>query len=429
MKEVGNILIFFSNVLTDFAFVFSVYYLIIAFFGIYRKKNLNDVKPEKRFALIVAAHNEEVVIKDIVVSLDKLDYPKELYDTFVIADNCTDSTAKRAAEAGAIVEERFNDKKKGKGYALEWMFRKIFHMDKKYDAVCIFDADNLVSRNFLKEMNKKLCAGSKVIQGYLDSKNPMDTWITGSYSITFWANNRMAQLAKINMGISSQLGGTGCCIDTDILKKLGWGATCLTEDLEFTCKLITNGYKVDFAYDAIVYDEKPLTLAQSWRQRKRWMQGFVDVSSRYFFKLMKIGIKKRSLTAIDCAIYTVQPILFILFGVTTVIGVIKLILGSYEYIMNSYNNVVITPNISMSFTIATIFVTFVGLAMLLYTPILLIAEKKFNFKVLIYYIIMPIYIVTWLPICIQAILDKDNKEWDHTIHSRSINISDLEKTH
>lgn len=424
MKEFENVMIFLANTLTNFAFVFSVYYLIISLFGLYRKKNSNFIKPEKRFALIVAAHNEEVVIKDIVVSFNNMDYPKELYDIFVIADNCTDNTAKMAADVGALVHERFNDKKKGKGYALEWMFDKIFHMNKKYDAVCIFDADNLVSKNFLKEMNKKLCEGCKVIQGYLDSKNPKDTWITGSYSITFWANNRMAQLSRDNMGISAQLGGTGCCIDTEILKRLGWGATCLTEDVEFTCKLVSNGYKVDFAYDAVVYDEKPLTLMQSWRQRKRWMQGFVDVSSRYFFKLIKQGIKKRSLTAIDCAIYTIQPILFIIFGVTTVLSIAKLLIESYNY-MNHYNKALVTGN----FNLFAILISLVGIAIYFYTPILLIVEKKFDFKVLVYYIIMPVYIITWLPICIQAILDKNNKEWDHTIHSRSVNISDLEKTH
>lgn len=425
MKEIGNILIFFSNSLTYFAFVFSIYYLIIALFGIYKKGNLKLIKPEKKFALIVAAHNEEVVINDIIVSLNNLDYPKELYDTFVIADNCTDNTAKKAREAGALVHERFNDKKKGKGYALEWMFNKIFNMDKKYDAVCIFDADNLVSRNFLKEMNKKLYSGSRVIQGYLDSKNPMDTWITGSYSITFWANNRMAQLSRVNLGISSQLGGTGCCMDIEILKELGWGATCLTEDLEFTCKLVSNGYKVDFAYDAVVYDEKPLTLIQSWRQRKRWMQGFVDVSSRYFFKLIKMGIRKASFTAIDCAIYTIQPILFILFGLTTLINMVGVVIQLFNY-ANNYNSIAVSHH---SISALAIFMSIVGVVIYLYTPILLIAERKFNFKVLIYYIIMPIYIITWLPICIQAILDKDNKEWDHTIHSRSVNISDLEKTH
>lgn len=123
---------------------------------------------------------------------------------------------------------------------------------------------------------------------------------------------------------------------------------------------------------------------------------------------MKFRIKERSLTAIDCAIYTIQPLVFILFGLTTVIGVFKMIWGFYEYIMNSYNNV-ITGGMASNITAFVIFASFVGLTMYLYTPILLIGEKKFNFNVLIYYIMMPIYIVTWLPICIQAIIDKDNK--------------------
>lgn len=423
MKEVQNLMVIFFNILTGAVFVFSLYYLCVSFFGLYKKKNYNCIKPKKRFVLVVAAHNEEVVINDILSSLNSLDYPKELYDIFVIADNCTDNTAKKAMETGALVYERVDNKKRGKGYALEWMFCKISHMHKKYDAVCIFDADNLVSKNFLIEMNKKLCEGSKVVQGYLDSKNPRDTWIAGSYSITFWANNRMAQLSRNNLGISSQLGGTGCCIDTEILKKLGWEATCLTEDLEFTCKLITNGYKVEFAYDAVVYDEKPLTLAQSWKQRKRWMQGFADVCSRYFFKLLKMGIKEKSFTAIDCALYTIQPILFILFGLATVAGVVSFGMESYRYVTN-FSDLSYIANIN----IYSVFTYMFALLAYLYVPILLIVEGKLDFKILIYYIIMPLYVITWLPICIQAILSRDNKEWSHTLHTRSININDLEKT-
>lgn len=255
------------------------------------------------------------------------------------------------------------------------MLNKIFLMNKKYDSVCIFDADNLVSSNFLNEMNRKLCEGCKVIQGYLDSKNPKDTWITGSYSISFWANNRMAQLAKNNLGISSQLGGTGCCIDTEIIKELGWGATCLTEDLEFTCKLVTNGYKVEFTYDAIVYDEKPLTLPQSWKQRKRWMQGYIDVCHRYFFKLLKKGIKERSLTSIDCAIYTIQPILFILIGITTISSGVQTGIQSYKYICH-YQNFSYFGNINIFSMLMFLF----GLFLYLYTPILLIIEKNLILK-------------------------------------------------
>ena len=92
--------------------------------GFYKKKDTKTFEPQKKFAMLVAAHNEEVVIENLVESLKHLDYPKELYDIFVIADNCTDNTAKIARAAGANVFERFNKEKRGKGFALEWMFDK-----------------------------------------------------------------------------------------------------------------------------------------------------------------------------------------------------------------------------------------------------------------------------------------------------------------
>ena len=175
-------------------FALMLYYLFIALFGFYKKKDTKTFEPQKKFAMLVAAHNEEVVIENLVESLKHLDYPKELYDIFVIADNCTDDTAKIARAAGANVFERFNKEKRGKGFALEWMFDKIFKMDTHYDGIAVFDADNLVDKNFLKEMNNKMCEGFKVVQGYIDSKNPQDSWITESYAIAFTSANRMLQL-------------------------------------------------------------------------------------------------------------------------------------------------------------------------------------------------------------------------------------------
>ncbi|MBP2031576.1 cellulose synthase/poly-beta-1,6-N-acetylglucosamine synthase-like glycosyltransferase [Clostridium algifaecis] len=378
---------------------------------------------EKRsFALIVAAHNEEIVIGDIVESLKSIEYPKELYDIFVVADNCNDKTAEMAKDKGAIVYERFNKDKRGKGYALEWMFSKLFKMNKKYSAVAIFDADNLVHKDFLKEMNKKLCEGYKVVQGYLDSKNPEDTWITGSYSIGFWTNNRMFQLGKSNIGLSTQLGGTGFCIETNILKKLGWGATCLTEDLEFTCKLILNGYKIGWAHDAIVYDEKPLTLSQSWRQRKRWMQGFADVYSRYFLKLIKKAVTSFSFIPLDCALYSIQPIMTILISISAIGGLIKYFMTTYKVLSN-----LDTILYSINFNSITILAIVFYILQYIYTPFILIIEKKLNYKIFLYYIIYPIYVITWFPISIQGIINKNNKEWNHTVHTRSVKIKDLRK--
>ncbi len=102
MEVISGIIHAISRILTITVFIISMYYLCISFFGIWRKKDRRDVKPKKSFALIVAAHNEEIVIGNVVDSLNNLDYPKELYDVYVIADNCTDKTALNAESRGAI---------------------------------------------------------------------------------------------------------------------------------------------------------------------------------------------------------------------------------------------------------------------------------------------------------------------------------------
>ncbi len=416
------------TVYTKALFIYSLYYIMLSLFGFIRIKSKKKFEPEKSFALVVAAHNEETVIENIVHSLINLDYPRELYDIFVIADNCTDNTATLARNAGAIVYERTNKEKKGKGYALEWMFGKIFEMERKYDAVVIFDADNLASKQFLKEMNNKLCEGFEVVQGYLDSKNPNDTWITGSYSISFWTSNRMFQNARSNLRLSSQLGGTGFCIATETLKELGWGATCLTEDLEFTCKLVLNGRRVGWAHEAVIYDEKPLTLSQSWWQRKRWMQGFADVATRYFWKLIKRAVTKFDFVALDCAIYSIQPIITIVAGFGVFMNLIQKFVGYTKVFANLGDYLSqFNADVFLNFNLINIGALFVLIMQFIYTPLVLALEKKLSFKILLYYLVYPVYVLTWIPISVMGVIDKDKKEWCHTTHTRSVSINELEK--
>lgn len=453
--------------------VFAVlfYYLILSVFGLFSKvKNSEGPSSGKRFALIIAAHNEEPVIGKILESMNKLEYPKELYDVFVIADNCTDKTATVAREHGAAVFERFNKDKRGKGYALEWMFDKIFKMDIKYDAVGVFDADNLVSPNFLSEMNSKMMEGYKVVQGYIDSKNPHDSWISESYSISFWASNRLFQLARATLGLTSQIGGTGFIVDTSLLKKLGWGATCLTEDLEFTCKLVINGYKVGWAHNAKVYDEKPLSLKQSWSQRKRWMQGFTDVATRFFFKLIRKAVKDRSFVAFDCAMYVIQPFITLALGLSVILTLIQNSSGGVNIFTIEQ---AFSGHIYLDYVWKTL-----GVAQFLLTPLVMVMDKKiskklfgvlavyscnvfvFSFifgkgdklieiiagqgffilifilaavaisgkqsaKVFVWYLLYGVYTITWIPITILGILDRNNKEWSHTKHVRQIGIQEV----
>lgn len=401
-------------------FLITAYYAVISLFGLFKIKKCRQAKCYKKFALVIAAHNEELVIANAVESINEMEYPKNMYNLFVIADNCSDRTAKIAGIHGALVYERFDDTRRGKGYALEWMFKKLFEMDEKYDAVAIFDADNLVSKNFLKEMNNKLCQGYKVVQGFLDSKNPYDSWITASYSIAFWSTNRTVQLAKSNLGLSSQIGGTGFCVDMDTLKELGWGATCLTEDLEFTCKLILNNLKVGWCHDAIIYDEKPITFKQSWKQRKRWMQGFSDVAGRFFFKLLFKGLRDFDIVALDCALYTIQPFIVIVFGVSSLLTLAQSMLNipMNVFLIKFFANSILGVGDRMWNII--MYIQFI------YTPFILMFDRKLDIKALLWYILYPIYILSWIPISILGVIDCKNRNWDHTIHTRAISIDDIE---
>lgn len=412
MNEITYVL---SQIIQYAVLALGLYFFVISVFGWIKLKETRgkDVKPQKRFALIASAHNEEAVIAQLVDSLAQIDYPKDLYDIYIIADNCTDNTAQIAKEHGANVFIRFNNVQKGKGYALEWCFDKLFASDKHYDAFCIFDADNLVHKNFLLEMNKQFCKGYKAVQGYIDSKNPFDSWISLSYSIGFWMSNRLYQLPRYHLGISCGLSGTGFGVSTDLIKELGWGATCLTEDLEFTAKLVMNNEKVAFAYDAIIYDEKPLTLAQSWKQRKRWMQGFADCTKRFFIPLMKKAIKERNVRAFDIALYMVQPLRILLFGIVTLIGYLSMVAEPGTFYL-------------MSDAFPIYLFTIIMLAQTLYGPLVMIAERKANIKVLLGFLVYPIYNLTWVPITIQGIIDMDKKEWSHTLHTRQIDISEVD---
>ena len=120
---------------------------------------------EHRFMAIIPAHNEEEVVGNLIESLKNQNYNKELYDIYVIADNCTDRTARVARDLGAIVYERYDEKHKTKGAALDWFLQQKIKEDAPYDAICVFDADNIVDKNFITAMNKKLCQGEDVVQG------------------------------------------------------------------------------------------------------------------------------------------------------------------------------------------------------------------------------------------------------------------------
>jgi len=261
----------FQQVLVWIINMFWLYQFIISITSLIKFKEKPMLTDKKhRFIIALPANNEEGVIGNLIKSLQMQDYDKSLYDIYVIADNCTDGTANVARENGAIVYERFDEDKKTKGYALNWFLDKMKDKKDDYDALLVFDADNVVDKNFLNVMNKKLCQGEVLVQGYRDIKNPTDTWVSGGYAIFYWTMNRLYHLARYNMGLSPLINGTAFMVKWDILIDEGWNTKTLTEDIEFALINISKGVKLGWAKDAIVYDEQPLTFKQSWKQRERW---------------------------------------------------------------------------------------------------------------------------------------------------------------
>ncbi len=409
----ASVLIWVGYIIQGLFLLLGAYYFSISIFSFLPKKDRPIVDDRDHdFALVVAAHNEEQVIEHMVDSLTKLNYPKDKYSIFVIADNCTDKTAEIARNAGAEVFERFNETERGKGFALEWMFDKIYKMERKYDSVVIFDADNIVDKDFLYHINEQNKRGFKVVQGYIDSKNPNDSWVSYSYSLGFWSTNKLFQLSRYKLGLGCQLCGTGFSVDLDILREIGWGATCLTEDMEFTMKLCMNNIRVAFAYDAIVYDEKPITFKQSWNQRIRWMQGHADVFCRFFTKCISKAFKEHSIFPFDCALYLFMPIRIITMGVITAMGYVQIVFPDNPYVLGSG---VLPPWFVMTFAICQY----------LWLPFVMCVEKRISKRTIWGYLTYIVYSFTWVPIAVIGFMRKNQHEWYHTQHTRQIKINEM----
>ena len=276
--------------------IFWLYQIVISLCSLIKLKDKPlKVNKNHKFMAIIPAHNEEMVIGSLIESLKNQTYDKNLYDIYVIADNCTDNTAKIAEEAGAIVYKRFDMENKTKGHALNWFLNQKIEENADYDAFFIFDADNIVDKNFIKAMNVKLCEGEDVVQGYRDIKNPTDNWITAGYALFYWTLHRFYHLARYNVGLSPLLNGTGFMVKFDVVKPQGWDTETLTEDIEFSLKRIIAGKKLGWATDAIVYDEQPTSFKQSWSQRSRWTVGHIQCVNRYTGELIKSVFEHKTL--------------------------------------------------------------------------------------------------------------------------------------
>lgn len=395
-------------------YAYQIFYLFVGLFS-RRRQGRHDAALH-RYAAIISARNEENVIAGLIASLRKQDYPAELLDIFVIADNCTDRTAAVARRAGAIVYQRFNKVQVGKGYALDYLFHRIFedYGETAYDAFIIFDADNIVDKQFVREINKMYDTGKyAALTSYRNSRNFCDNWISAGYALWFLRESRFLNGPRTRLGINCAVSGTGFLVSCDVIREDGgWPYHLLTEDIEFSVSCATRGRKIGYCSKAVIYDEQPTQFRQSWDQRLRWSKGFYQVDVKYAGSLLR-GCLRGGRHGASCydMLMTVAPCNLATIGVLAVALLVCVSSLTYPAFI-TYRA------IRMLFHIIWLTLRGIVFSLMLFGLVTMITEwdkiKGKAWKKILYILTFPLFMLTYIPISLAALVGK--VEWKPIRH-------------
>lgn len=397
----------------------GVFFLV----GILRGEvRLPPAKRRHRYAFFIAAHNEEAVIANLVRSIKEQDYPSELIDIFVVADACTDDTARVAREAGAIVYERNDLARKGKSWVMDYGFDRILNeYSGRYEAFFIFDADNLLSRDYVSIMNDAFDQGYLALTSYRNSKNYGSSWISSAYATWFLREARFLNNARMICGTSCAVSGSGFLVSAKIIEGMhGWDFHTLTEDIQFSTFCAIHGVRIGYA-PAEFYDEQPVTFAASWKQRMRWTKGFYQVFFTYGSQLVKSFAILRRFAAYDLFMTVAPGNLLSLISV--LVNVTFLIVGSLSHGFLATDRELAMCFGSIAMTFGSMYLTFFVLGLL--TTVL---ERRHihcpsRLRVFANLFTFPLFMFTYIPITVAALFLK--VDWVPTQHGVSVTLDQV----
>ncbi len=397
------------NICLGAIFLLCYFYQIVYIFVAYCKKPgaLPDAEPH-RIAILISARNESAVIHNLLNSLNEQDYPREFYDVYLVADNCTDNTADIGRSLGARVYERFNTVEKGKGYAIDYLIKSIErdYGEDFYDAYMIFDADNTLNSNYLTEINKTFSQGYDVVTSYRNASNYGANWRAAGSGMYFIRDSRILNLARMRIGSNTFVAGTGFLFSRELCKKYGgWPFHCLTEDGEFTMHNAVNGARTGYCNSAMFYDEQATKIKDSWNQQLRWCKGGLQIFRKYLPQLIKGIFSRRCLSCFDMTMCLTPA--YVLSIVAVVVNVISFV------ILAILGNNVIDMLLNM---------WWMGLAayfgLLLFSFAVTISDWKVlrgsAGKKILYIFTFPLFIFTFIPAAFVALFKK--VEWKAISH-------------
>ncbi len=412
IKTVNSII----GILFMLCYAYQFFYIAVSLF---KKAKSHKTDKLHNYAILIAARNEQSVIENLIQSIKSQDYPQELVTVFVVADNCTDSTAQIAERAGAVVYERFNNCEVGKGYALDFLTSKIKQdYGDVFDAFFVFDADNVLDKNYITEMNKTFSNGYKIVTSYRNSKNYGANWISAGYALWFLRESKYLNNARMILGTSCAVSGTGFMFSREILEKSdGWKFFLLTEDIEFTIYNVTNGEKIGYCGTAHLYDEQPERFSQSWNQRMRWAKGYLQVFSKYGTKLLRGIFSKKAVSCFDMTMCIMPAVVL-----TLAAGIINITAAVYG---------ILTQNTEVLIAVLSLIQTALRSYLLLWTvgAITTVTEWRNihtgSAKKILYVFTFPLFMFTYIPISFVAFFKK--VRWTHIEHKRSMNLEQIKE--
>lgn len=277
--------------------------LLYIFLFFVKKTKFPKSEKKARIGILIPAHNESSVIYRTVKNLfDKQNYPKDMFDVFVVADNCTDNTAELAKNAGAIVLERVDNDPTHRAalYPLKMGCETIMNHPNNYDLVIHLDADNIVNDDFLSLMNDCYQAGNEFARPYEGSLNGPQNFYAAGNSLFYCFDSRFGSRVRERFHLSAHVNGPGAMMAVSMLKRSG-GYDCVTksDDAEFLFNRLIDKVKPRFVEDAVVYEDMPSSFHDTAVRNKRMANGAGKLFKSKFKDLMKSFFKTGDLSFLE----------------------------------------------------------------------------------------------------------------------------------
>ena len=333
------------------------------------KITLKKIKEEPTFAILIPARDESLVISNLLDSIKKQTFKIVSKNIYIIVESKKDKTVSIAKSRNINVIYRKNlTNRRRKGYALDDALKEILKKKKHYDAYFIFDADNVLDRNYFKEMVKSYKKGYDIGIGYRNTKNGNMSIYSACSSLTFSMINTFSNNYKMKHNLTLTVSGTGFYIKGEILEKFGgYPFNSLTEDYEFTLYATLNNLTSTYNMKAKYFDEQPTDYNTTIKQRTRWVKGYFD-SRRKYYPLLKDKERKKdnNYPSVYIALVGVKP--YVLLVISVILYLANLI---YRIISNSIIKIEVY-NLLLQFVVIVLAIYIV---LLVFTGILLIKEK------------------------------------------------------